>query len=310
MTRIFRILVPVLMMLLAVTASCIRENTDDCETPVKIHFLYFGDGAVDIFHDRISSVKLYVYGADGKLVRTALCSESELAANQGTDLRLPEGEYQIVCWGNAEDRSHVEAETQNPVIGETSWFDGTRCSGIDPLYFGQTTITVPRTLKPVRDTVIYNSSHHAIKVTMQGFANADNFTVASAGPDTKDAEPLVTLCHEGLSAYIGFDNSPAEEYTDYYPELVDDTDNEDSYVTVYRVPKFSNSTSSVLSIVRNDTGEELYRRPFADIMDVLGIDVESRDEIYVELRIRVWVMGSEVKIEITGWNTEIVFPGI
>ena len=81
-------------------------------------------------------------------------------------------------------------------------------------------------------------------------------------------------------------------------------------MTVYRVPKFSNSTSSVLSIVRNDTGEELYRRPFADIMDVLGIDVESRDEIYVELRIRVWVMGSEVKIEITGWNTEIVFPGI
>ena len=36
-------------------AGCIRENIDDCETPVDLEFQYFGNGIVDIFPDRKAS---------------------------------------------------------------------------------------------------------------------------------------------------------------------------------------------------------------------------------------------------------------
>ena len=311
MTRKRQILLAIL--LLCGATACIRENIDDCETPVTLDFRYFGDGIVDMFSDRIKTVDLFVYRADGELVQTVSCTESELDA-QSVQLRLLEGDYRIVCWGNAWDNTHMEAEADEPYLGESSWFDGEDCQGIDPLYFGETEITVPRTLKPVRDTIIYNCSHISIAVNLIGFANADNFFTASQSgisratnpDDTEDA--LVTLCHEDLSAHISFENTPGSTLTDYLPELTPHTEYDDSYLAFYRVPKFLNSTGSSLVIKRNDTGEELYRRPFADILEDLDIDVESRDELSLELSIRVWSMNGEVHIEIVGWNTEIIYP--
>lgn len=311
MTRKRQILLAIL--LLCGATACIRENIDDCETPVTLDFRYFGDGIVDMFSDRIKTVELFVYRADGELVQTVSCTESELDA-QCVQLRLLEGDYRIVCWGNAWENTHLEAEADEPYLGESSWFDGEDCQGIDPLYFGETEIIVPRTLKPVRDTIIYNCSHISIAVNLIGFANADNFYTASSSDisratrsdDTEDA--LVTLYHEDLSAHISFENTPGSTLTDYLPELSPHTEYDDSYLAFYRVPKFLNSTGSSLVIKRNDTGAELYRRPFADILDDLGIDVESRDELSLELSIRVWSINGEVHIEIVGWNTEIIFP--
>lgn len=310
MTRTRQIWMLAILLLCGAT-SCIRENIDDCETPVTIDFLYFGDEVTDIFSERINRVDLFIYGEDGALVQTVACSESDLASKQGVDLRLLEGDYRIVCWGNAKAKTHIEADAETPVIGENSWFEGTQCTGIDPLYFGETTITVPRTLRPVRDTVIYQSSHITIKVNMEGFANEANFDPTGSGipAATKAAEePLVTLTHEDLSAYIDFNNIPQDELTDYYPVLTDYPEAEDSYTALYRVPKFPNSTASQLVIRRNDTSEELYRRPFADILEDLGIDVKRRDEVTVELTIRVLLVNGIVNIEVVGWNSEIVFP--
>lgn len=36
-------------------ASCIRENIDDCDTPVEIDFVYYGNGIVDIFPETEST---------------------------------------------------------------------------------------------------------------------------------------------------------------------------------------------------------------------------------------------------------------
>lgn len=310
MTRSRQIWILAVLFLCCATA-CIRENIDDCETPVTLDFLYFGDGIIDIFPDRIRTVDLFVYGENGDLATTVSCSEEDLASDQGVDLRLMPGNYRIVCWGNAGEMTHIEADADTPRLGETSWFEGTECSGIDPLYFGETTLTVPRTLRPVRDTVIYTCSHISIQVIMEGFANADNFHTDNTGgapAKTADAEPLITFSHEDLSAWIDFENTPSEETADYTPELVDYTEKEDSYVTLYRVPRFPNETGSQLTIERNDTGEEIYRRSFADILQSLEMDVTSRDEISISLNIRVWSKDGEVNIDIVGFDSEIVFP--
>ncbi|HIZ87775.1 MAG TPA: FimB/Mfa2 family fimbrial subunit [Candidatus Coprenecus pullistercoris] len=308
MARTRQIWILAILFLCGATA-CIRENIDDCETPVTLDFLYFGDEPVDIFSQRIKTVDLFIYGQNGDLVQTVTCSEADLASRQGVDLRLLEGEYRIVCWGNAGENTHIEAEGSTPRIGETSWFEGTECSGIDPLYFGEKTITVPRTLRPVRDTVIYNSSHITIAVNMIGFANADNFdqmSTSTAVPASSDA--IVTLSHEDLSAWIDFTHVPSEELTDYVPELSVSSETEDTYTTLYRVPKFPNSTVSELAIRRNDTGEQLYRRSFADILETLGIDVTERDELTIKLDIRISNMNGIVQIDVIGWSSEIVYP--
>lgn len=309
MTRSRQIWILAVLLLCGATA-CIRENIDDCETPVTLDFLYFGDGIIDIFPERIRTVDMFVYRENGDLAATVSCSEEDLASDQGVDLRLMPGNYRIVCWGNAWENTHLEAEADEPYLGESSWFDGEDCQGIDPLYFGEKTLTVPRTLKPVRDTVIYTCSHISIQVTMEGFANADNFNAAPAadGHNAPSTAPLITLSHEDLSAWIDFGNTPSEETTDYKPVISDHSEKADSYITLYRVPKFTNETGSQLTIVRNDTGAELYCRSFADIINTLGIDVTSRDEVSIELIIRVWSMDGEVNIDIIGWNSETVFP--
>ncbi|HIZ85971.1 MAG TPA: FimB/Mfa2 family fimbrial subunit [Candidatus Coprenecus stercoravium] len=309
MTRARQILlIPVLLLLLGATA-CIRENIDDCETPVTLEFMYFGDGPVDVFSDRIQSVELFVYSDKGELVQTVSCPQEALASNQGAQLRLLEGSYRIVCWGNVLDNTHIEAEAETPHIGEASWFEGSSCSGIDPLYFGETSITVPRTLRPVRDTVIYTCAHISISVNLLGFADASNFTTASrsAAANGQDSA-IVTLVHEDLSAHIDFHNTPSETLTDYTPDLIGHPEKEDSYLATYRVPRFTNSTTSQLVLYHNDTGAELFRRPLADILEGLGIDVESRDELNIELNIHVWNSNGEVHIQVVGWDTEIVFP--
>lgn len=91
--------------------GCIRENIDDCETPVDLEFQYFGNGIVDIFPDRIDSVLMYVYELpSGRLRQTKEISKEELAARQGADLRLNPGDYRIVCWGNAGEGSSIDTE--------------------------------------------------------------------------------------------------------------------------------------------------------------------------------------------------------
>ena len=136
--------------------GCIRENIDDCETPVDLEFQYFGNGIVDIFPDRIDSVLMYVYELpSGKLRQTKEIFKEELAARQGADLRLNPGDYRIVCWGNAGEGSSID--TEGKVITSSEYAGGDVPSGIEELYFGTVDLNVPQTLRAVKETVVYEA---------------------------------------------------------------------------------------------------------------------------------------------------------
>ena len=55
--------------------GCIRENIDDCETPVDLEFQYFGNGIVDIFPDRIDSVLMAGSANPGESPRRSLAQD-------------------------------------------------------------------------------------------------------------------------------------------------------------------------------------------------------------------------------------------
>ena len=289
--------------------GCIRENIDDCETPVDLEFQYFGNGIVDIFPDRIDSVLMYVYELpSGKLRQTKEISKEELAARQGADLRLNPGNYRIVCWGNAGEGSSID--TEGKVITSSEYAGGDVPSGIEELYFGTVDLNVPQTLRAVRETVVYEASYIMMKVELLGFAALRSAGVlAMYNGENSAADATVSLTHGNHSALIDFTNTPSDEVTDYVPVLYDHPDEDASYVADYLVPRFDNGTEARLSIVRNDNGEAIYDRPLSDIMDDLDITVDERNEQMVNIRFRLAQSeDGELTIDVIGWNTEIVFP--
>ena len=211
-------------------SGCIRENIDDCETPVDLEFQYFGNGIVDIFPDRIDSVLMYVYELpSGKLRQTMEISKEELAARQGADLRLNPGDYRIVCWGNAGEGSKID--TSEGTICSSDYAGGKVPSGIEELYFGASELTVPHTLRPVRETMVYEASYIMMRVELLGFANLGNPSVGTSALSSKDAgsDATVALTHGNHSAVIDFANNPSDETTDYVPTLAGHPDEEDSF---------------------------------------------------------------------------------
>ena len=291
--------------------GCIRENIDDCETPVDLEFQYFGNGIVDIFPDRIDSVLMYVYELpSGKLRQTMEISKEELAARQGADLRLNPGDYRIVCWGNAGEGSSID--TEGKVITSSEYAGGDVPSGIEELYFGTVDLNVPQTLRAVKETMVYEASYIMMRVELLGFANLGNPSVGTSALSSKDAgsDATVTLTHGNHSAVIDFANNPSDETTDYVPTLAGHPDEENSYIAEYLVPRFDNDTDARLNIVRNDTGETIYDYPLSDIMDDLDITVDERNEQMVNIRFRLTQTETGLTIDVVGWNTEIVFPDL
>ena len=290
-------------------ASCIRENIDDCDTPVEIDFFYYGNGIVDIFPERVDSVLMFIYEQpSGELVRTVELPKSALEERQGASLRLVPGDYRIVCWGNAGEGSSID--TEGKVITSSEYAGGDVPSGIEELYFGTVDLNVPQTLRAVRETVVYEASYIMMKVELLGFAALRSAGVlAMYNGENSAADATVSLTHGNHSALIDFTNTPSDEVTDYVPVLYDHPDEDASYVADYLVPRFDNGTEARLSIVRNDNGEAIYDRPLSDIMDDLDITVDERNEQMVNIRFRLTQSeGGQLTIDVVGWNTEIVFP--
>ena len=289
--------------------GCIRENIDDCETPVDLEFLYFGNGIVDIFPERVDSVLMYVYELpSGKLSQSRRISKEELGARQGADLRLNPGDYRIVCWGNAGEGSFVDPEGHTITSSEHA--GGDLPAGIEELYFGTVDLNVPHTLRPVKETVVYEASYIMMRVELLGFAKLGNPSVGTSALSAKDAvsDATVALTHGNHSAVIDFANNPSDEATDYVPTLSGHPDEDNSYIADYLVPRFDNDTEARLNIVRNDTGETIYDSPLSDIMDDLDITVDERNEQMVNIRFRLTQTETGLTIDVIGWNTEIVFP--
>ena len=295
-------------------ASCIRENIDDCDTPVEIDFVYYGNGIVDIFPERVDSVLMFIYGQpSGELIRSEKFSKSALVARQGASLRLVPGDYRIVCWGNAGEGSAID--TSEGTICSSDYAGGDVPSGIEELYFGASEITVPHTLRPVRETMVYEASYIMMRVELMDFGYIGEVEVGGSsslnGLQARGSEePTVTMTHAGHSALIDFTNTPSQEMTDYIPDITAYPGDDRSYIAEYLVPRFDGSTGSRLRIARNDTGATIFDRSVAGLMDELDITIDERNEQMVNLKLRLIATQTGVRIEVIGWNTEIVFPDL
>jgi len=120
----------------------------------------------------------------------------------------------------------------------------------------------------------------------------------------------VSLTHGNHPAQIDFSNTASEEVTDYVPELAMHPERDNSYITGYLMPRFDNNTEARIRIDRNDTGETIFDRSLADMMEQLDIKIDDRNEQMVHLRLQLVRSGHGFSVEVIGWNSEIIFPEI
>ncbi len=275
------------------SSGCIREDRSDCTCDVLLSFVYTGDGTSDIFPEKIDKVSLYVYSAgDNSLAGTYEFDKSDLTELQGAHIRLVPGDYRIVCWGNAADRTHVHTVYDEAHVAEPAHLSsGLSFNGTDDLYFSDLEVTVPETLVDVSGVCEFESSHIDMYVKLRGFKNALPTTVK--------------LTHTGCPEYTDFFNSPSSDKCDVEPVIMDDPEEENSYLLVYNVLRFTESEKTDIVLATADEGREFYRLSIPEFVDRYGIDVDGKQEARVAIIITLGPTG----VDVSEWNIEDVDPG-
>lgn len=277
--------------------GCIREDRSDCTCDVLLSFIYMGDGDDDIFPEKIDQVNMYVYSAaDNSLAGEYVFDKDALTAEQGAHLHLFPGNYRIVCWGNMFENTQVEKTYSEAKVAEPVWFKSDSYTGTDPLYFSDVEISVPESLQDVTETCEFESSHIDMYVKLKGFKGA----MGQSGE-----EVTVNVSHTGCPAYTDFFNVPAAEKCEVMPEIMDDPEDEDSYIMQYNVLRFTEDEATSLILTNSADGNEIYTVSIPDFIDRYEIEVDGKQEAAVAIQITLGPVG----VEVVEWNIEDVFPG-
>lgn len=281
--------------------GCIREDRSDCSCDVFLDFLYTGDGQTDIFPDKIDKVNMYVYSAaDRSLAGEYELDKAALTEHQGIHLYLRPGDYRIVCWGNAAERTHIHKVYDEAKVAEPVWFKSDEFfTGNDELYFSELEISVPETLRDVEGTCNFECSHIDMYVQLKGFKGA-------IGPDGQEAD--IVVAHTGLPAYTDFFNVPAQnEKCEVIPEIHDDPDNEDSYILRYHVLRFSEQEETAIDIRDLEGNSILDEGPISvtDFIRNYGVEIDGVQEASVAIKLTLGPIG----VEVADWNIVDVKPG-
>lgn len=281
--------------------GCIREDRSDCSCDVFLDFLYTGDGQTDIFPDKIDKVNMYVYSAaDRSLAGEYELDKAALTEHQGIHLYLRPGNYRIVCWGNAADRTHIHKVYDEAKVAEPVWFKSDEFfTGNDELYFSELEISVPETLRDVEGTCNFECSHIDMYVQLKGFKGA-------IGPDGQEAD--IVVAHTGLPAYTDFFNVPAQdERCEVIPEIQDDPDNDDSYILKYHVLRFSEQEETAIDIRDLEGNSILDEGPISvtDFIRNYGVVIDDVQEASVAIKLTLGPVG----VEVADWNIVDVKPG-
>ena len=240
---------------------------------------------------------MYVYSAaDNSLAGEYVFDKDALTAEQGAHLHLFPGNYRIVCWGNMFENTQVEKTYSEAKVAEPVWFKSDSYTGTDPLYFSDVEISVPESLQDVTETCEFESSHIDMYVKLKGFKGA----MGQSGE-----EVAVNVSHTGCPAYTDFFNVPAAEKCEVMPEIMDDPEDEDSYIMQYNVLRFTEDEATSLILTNSADGNEIYTVSIPDFIDRYEVEVDGKQEAAVAIQITLGPVG----VEVVEWNIEDVFPG-
>lgn len=181
MTRYLHTLV-LLLAVLVLPSSCIKEDYDDCDN-VVIYFQYLAGGETNVLNDYITKVDLYVFDEGGHIMGVGHYGEDELKRYAAIpSFRLTPGKkYRVVAVGNAFNRTEVENLTSETdfnkiFIQHPAWGSGGgKVDGHDHNYLGQLDFIMPgsENFTVYRDTVTLYSAHINVDIEINGLPAPD-----------------------------------------------------------------------------------------------------------------------------------------
>lgn len=281
-----------------VLSSCIREDRSDCYNVYMLELSYLGDGTEEIFAEKIDKVDMYVFDSHNVCVASREISEDDLRARVTQLPPLEEGDYHVVCVGNAYSTG-VEGlssgDLNSVFIAAESYLEGTAVSGNDPLYMASVSYTVEpfdeyRQVETVR--ALFASSHYDISVEVSGVPAVKS-----------DGYPLVQLV--GVSPCTDFTNRAFGEPAIYQMETEHDGDR--TLKAYNNIMRHTAHEEVCLRVISSDGSRILAQISFADFLASYGnyIDV-TRHEVLIPFEVKF--MSADVIVSLPDWMINQIKP--
>lgn len=287
-----------LTLLAGATASCIREDLDDCRSINKLVLSYKGDGTTEIFPEKICRVEMFIFDAENKRVKSCLLPKEQIASRMVTLPPLDAGEYRIVCLGNTHETKTDATDCgdfNRMTFAAGDYYDKKQVSGNDSLYYATTLYSVlPYTADAHTQTIEFASSHYDLSIEVAGVPS----TGTLAG-----SQPVLEIC--GVSPCTDFENRACGDATDYLLETKYDADK--TLLTARTNIMRHKNHEDVNVYFRRSAGEE----PLATVnlakflADNPIIDC-SRHEVIIPIHIEF--KSGEVTVSVSDWYVELVKP--
>lgn len=287
-----------ILLLGGLSASCTKEDHSDCYNTYRLALRYNGDGTDDIFSKKINCVDMYVFDVNSNCVSKSRLSQADVEAQLTTLPPLKEGEYRIVCIGNAHNTGIQGMDSRNLsdiTFAAKDYLNGEIVSGNDSLYWSAINYTIePYSVYKTEETntTYFSSSHYDILVEV---VNAP----ASIGNN-----PTIELT--GVSPLTDFHNDAEGQATTYIMDT--EYDGNITSTATNNIMRHTNHEDVYLKLVAED-GRTITTINFADHLNKYkGYINTSLHECLIPFRIEFGDKDLEIKIEVPTWFIENVTP--
>lgn len=116
------------------SAGCIRDGASECIGTCKLRFILLDGDNNNIAVETVAAVDVFVYDDEGHFFKFRRVERGKFGPDMTLDLSLPYGEYQVVCWANADDNSRFCDYTQKPYMCD-SYLETVSYSTGSPVYY-------------------------------------------------------------------------------------------------------------------------------------------------------------------------------
>ena len=274
--------------------SCITEDTSDCYNIYYLALSYLGDEQKEIFPEKIDRVDMYVFDENNNCVTSTRLSESEVEAQLTMLPPLEEGDYRIVCVGNAYNTEVTALDSKDLAkvsFASADSLKGQTASGHDPLYWAAIDYTIAPYSEYKQEetkTTYFASSHYDVSVEVVGVP-----AVKSEG------YPEITL--EGVTPYTDFNNRAFGDATNYKMET--EHDGENTLKAVNSIMRHKNHED--VELVLRAGENELARVNFAEHIEKYNIDT-NLNECVIPFKVEFSTIG--VTVSVPSWFIQNINP--
>ncbi|MCC8088646.1 MAG: FimB/Mfa2 family fimbrial subunit [Rikenellaceae bacterium] len=318
-----------LLMLIALTVSCVREDLDDCPEELEYNLiLYFeyldsegndrypaGNGAYpdgsEIFATRIQTVDVLIYDARHGFYKWINCDDIIISSERMKKVSVPPGDYYIIGWAN-----NISHRSDYQSLFPTKSFGGSYIyhygeKTADPLHYAPDMRGVPtrspediglygvnvKQYEVTEHTLSFMSAHRTLNVYLRGFNEVDN-------EDRENPVVSVSNLASYYDSYLGRGIENAGYTVQSTEEIIYNQaigDRELLGFATFYIPHFDNENNILLNISRPalTVNHEEIEITMEYVMEKLELEVEDGDDLIINVLVEF--NGTFVEVKMPEW---------